>query len=694
MSEQAAVETKLAEAQSRAPSPVFMIAPEMPASIPISDIVSSKLGRGILNRYGEENLSAACSNQEELVRVILEELKSAEEFARACEPIVVSLEKCKEGKPMCEHVKRLPGEEASCPPDIAILTEACMKRKLASLLERRAEDERRLPLECERDWEYNKKDILYGCEDRKKAAELQCNEELFVADCIKHRSPCKEFAITKDFAENCAKQNGRVDRVMNPQGCVVDVKCLVTSPAPSPVPSPSAVVSPSPSPSPSATPNASSSPVPVVSPNATASPTPSPTQLPNETVSPTPSPTTQANLSKRTSITGFATGTGQPTPEQQCREKWAQNRDNYARYCEQLRTNPHMACDTGDYIKRCVAKRNEQREKEYVEVDMRRICEIEVKMNMVQFERFCSDAERGYEKCLKNSDEACKSVERQLETCREMMSGANVEKAVREVVSNTCKFKPVREQVKVRPIELNEVPPAEVILVVVAVPEQFSGEDEARLRAAVESVEGYYVVGGMRIYSARVRANGFEALKSLNFVKDVKIDHVSRAIETKRMDRLDKTIEVLEASRELVSSDFQPWFEHEQSNLLDAKKEINELNQPKNLVYMVLQFLGMQAQQERADAAKLKAQTAKLLGTVDSMGKLAQQVSDISVQAALLAQMKELREQAVQITQLADEKERNSIGFLSLITNLFRGSYVTSAQKTAGPMPVESYGRT
>ncbi|MBI5036277.1 hypothetical protein HZC09_02945 [Candidatus Micrarchaeota archaeon] len=344
-----------------------------------------------------------------------------------------------------------------------------------------------------------------------------------------------------------------------------------------------------------------------------------------------------------------------------------------------------------DYIKRCVARRNEQREKEYVEVDMRRICEIEVKMNMMQFERFCSDAERGYAECLEKSEQGCISIESQLEKCKEMMSGAEVEKAVREVVSNACKFRQVRKQIKVTPVELNEVPPSEIVPAVVAVPEGINSEDEARLRAAVDAVEGYYVVGGLRIYSVRIRANMFEALKSMGFVKDVKIDQVSRtlsaAANTAGMDRLGTTIEVLEASRALVPADFQPWFEHEQSNLLDAKAEINSLSQPKNLVYTLLQLFGMQAEQERKDAASLREQTTKLLSTIDSIDKLAQQVGDISVQAALLGQISELREQAGQISKMASDKENNAGGFLSILANLFGGKFMTATPKMAQPGP-------
>ncbi|MFA6048784.1 MAG: hypothetical protein WC792_02450 [Candidatus Micrarchaeia archaeon] len=480
-----------------------------------------------------------------------------------------------------------------------------------------------------------------------------------------------------------------------------------------------------------ATPVPTEAPTPAPTVEPTAAPTPAPTEAP--TPAPTPAPTAeptpgqQANASayvsrkigmalldnfqppypgapmdfanpmpqQSTSSGGFGQGS-YPQPSQpafdaaaMCRDRWQREQQMLKRQCEQSKTNKgpwgisdaSAFCSGDAFVQACSADRMRYGPSDAAGVDFAKLCAKETKFVLRDLTRFCKESNRGYEDCLNRTKQGCDFAQKQYDRCKEEASESRVRELVKRVAEKECRFSQYRFGVQLEQKGVSDFSSNDVVPVVIAVSDGVSESDASAIRGMVESVQGYYTISGMRLYSARVRASRFGELKQLPFVQDVQIDNLARAVQGAQSPQqaqagapeLPKAIAALEASKGLVPDELKPWLGVEQDRLLnvtDSLQQIGKTDSEKGAIYQFQWLLGMTAQREKDEAQKLGEQESKLNQSIASLEQLSERVDDVTVKAAMQEQVKELKARQENIRSMAREREKFSSGILSLFSNI------------------------
>jgi thiol-disulfide isomerase/thioredoxin len=439
-------------------------------------------------------------------------------------------------------------------------------------------------------------------------------------------------------------------------------------------------------------------------------PAPTPVQTPQPTATMEPTPP-QGNFSSAGGIfgffgqiTGFLTGaTSQPeyrqapqSPEEACKMKWNDNKENFRHECEKAKANPasncpwnicdpKAFCSHDAFVGECAKARNSNFEKGAEGVDFSRLCKLEVDFKTKNMGKFCKDKDEGYEKCRTESEDRCRRLSEQNEKCAQMIDIPNRRELLTRMVSKYCKMAPLKTKIKVEQREITDFSPSEAVPAIVATSPDISPEQEGRLRAATQKVDGYVAVGDMRLYFVTVSASGFGDLRKLPFVKDAKLDHIKRALgmpsdgrkaPSLPAGRIDSALTTLEASKQLVDPTLAPWVSAEQDRLLNVSEELSELDnesRKKDLGYSLQWFLGMQAKKEKEEAARMSAQREKLAGSISSLEQILGQVEDVAVRAKLAEQVEQLKSQRDELDRGAKGKEKSASGLFSMVAGLWGG---------------------
>ncbi len=340
-------------------------------------------------------------------------------------------------------------------------------------------------------------------------------------------------------------------------------------------------------------------------------------------------------------------------------------------------------CSHDTFLQKCVEGRSAQMGSAQG-VDFNKLCELESKFNLKSMERFCKDQSRGYEDCISQTSKQCEYMQQQLAKCKEMTDSARLKELLAKIVGKFCKMAPLKSRIKVEQKDIGDFSSAEIVPVVAATKDGISAEEEQKLKSVAESVDGYVSVSGLRLYSVKVRASRFNELKSLPFVQDAKLDHVRRAMESgggagqpagpQQTQRLDDAISTLEASKDLLDSDLAPWVSAEQDRLMGVSSELQTIDnesKKKDAFYQVQWFLGMQAEREKNDAARIAEQKSKLEKSIASLEQVAGQVEDVAVRSQLEEQVKDLKAQLAEMDKSSKEKDKYASGLVDLIAHLF-----------------------
>ncbi len=465
-----------------------------------------------------------------------------------------------------------------------------------------------------------------------------------------------------------------------------------TPQAQTPLPTPSTTLTPAPTPEPT--------PVP------TPEPTPVPTQQPAQ--EPTPAP--QTNFSKRNTApySGLIIAyPGDFVPDRQsdqkpfdakemCRQEWQRRKYDLERDCKQMEkggegpfgsSDPAAFCTKDSFLKTCRDNRINNGFgyglREVSDVDFESICQVESKRILREMTRFCKESQGGNERCKEMVEQKCSFVKRQLSTCKELSEVSRSEQLVSKAVENYCRrAKYIGSTGRYSLPSYRQPGQSDEVPVVVAVSSGISASDEAALKQKVSSMQGYVTAGGVRLYSVRIPASSLEVLKSLPFVQDAQFDSVRYSLEKtggtgmaaggpeKQGGNFRDVMVSLEASKAFAPSDVKPWLSSEQDKLAQVTDEVasvRDSDEQKDVGYKLTWFLGMQAQREKEEAAKLAGQTEKLDKTISSLESLAGQAEDLTLKAALQEQVAQLRKQREELQAMAKQKQDGAGGLLSII---------------------------
>ncbi|MEK6954661.1 MAG: hypothetical protein AABX01_06630 [Candidatus Micrarchaeota archaeon] len=146
------------------------------------------------------------------------------------------------------------------------------------------------------------------------------------------------------------------------------------------------------------------------------------------------------------------------------------------------------------------------------------------------------------------------------------------------------------------------------------------------------------------------------------------------AAATAEKDEIGRSIGVLTGNDQALSDDLKPWASTEATGLADTKQKLDALEnaeKQKDAAYGMAKFLGLKAEQENKEAEELKAQADKLATTTGRLEKLAEQVDDEALKAALLEQIQELKDRKTELDKKSEGKRSSANGIFSALKGLF-----------------------
>ncbi len=426
--------------------------------------------------------------------------------------------------------------------------------------------------------------------------------------------------------DKCKQQGGSIQEQRDSQGCVASITCTTAQPTP-----------------------------------ATTAVTPQPTATPANRI-----------ISQRgpAPYSGFIAAR---SAEEACVQEWERNQPQFQRQCEDYRRGGNAnICNKDSFVASCRQEELNRMVNERGKVNYDRVCELEAKRAARDLERYCKDSQQGRSRCIEETERNCESGRRQIARCKELTGTDKVKEAIANAVAKKCRLERDRQRINLRTDDASTLPEGEAIPVVVAVKETISADEVRQLEQAVQRVEGFYTISGLRIYSVVVKASGFSGLmKQLPFVVDAKLDHVTRSLQALeksegRLSGLDRTVTALQATQQLLPTDQRNLVEYEADNVAKTKQKMAEVSKDKGFGYGLQQVLGMKAEQEKKEAEELKAESERLTKTIERLKQLVQQVDDVALQGVLSEQIKDLEAQQKSIQAKADAKKKGAAGLFSL----------------------------
>jgi hypothetical protein len=171
-------------------------------------------------------------------------------------------------------------------------------------------------------------------------------------------------------------------------------------------------------------------------------------------------------------------------------------------------------------------------------------------------------------------------------------------------------------------------------------------------------------------------ANALGDLRALEWVLEVKVDHVRRVIEVAPIEiraeiKPEHYLPKFEALKELekIPDEVEPHISEVETEIIRVSEEIKE--RERGFGHMIKWFLGLAADVEKQDAKFLREKVQELLDVATKLRVLSETVTNIDAKAVLLEQAELLEAQAEQLQEKSAQKERNAGGLLALIANLF-----------------------
>ncbi|MBI5884486.1 hypothetical protein HZB89_00125 [archaeon] len=99
-----------------------------------------------------------------------------------------------------------------------------------------------------------------------------------------------------------------------------------------------------------------------------------------------------------------------------------------------------LVCSKEKFVENCISKSKEQFTSGYASTNVGKICELETKLNIKQLKRFCTDVERGKEDCVKQAEQGCEMVQKQLDNCKENSGPEAVKKIIQKKTHEMCTY--------------------------------------------------------------------------------------------------------------------------------------------------------------------------------------------------------------------------------------------------------------
>jgi hypothetical protein len=299
-------------------------------------------------------------------------------------------------------------------------------------------------------------------------------------------------------------------------------------------------------------------------------------------------------------------------------------------------------------------------------------------------EYVCEQLRENYERCLEFQEKCaqrCERIDKLATECKAAL--ADKEALVANIVEFIWEHCQLIGHFHVLPAEVEEVenetiPPAEIQPVII-VTKPLTPEQESKIKALVEKLEQIYK-DDTWVYRAFVRANKIEDLRELDFVLTVKIDHIMRAAERGAFKKLpelpdfapqvDKVLPVLESVKEKVEVELQPVITEVETEILNHTQEItakNKEEKARGIGYVILKFLGLQANSERKDAAFLEEKAKGISKVVNDLKEIAKTEERPEIKALILEQVEKLQENIDTISARAEAKRKGAFGIWSLL---------------------------
>ncbi|MBI5229370.1 hypothetical protein HY991_04620 [Candidatus Micrarchaeota archaeon] len=464
------------------PAPVGM-PPMMPKDIPVEEMVMGRLGEMVFSKFDPDEIEKLCPDEEKVVSTIFSYLSDMK-LEVLCEPISEGLESCVKAKEMCGSIKSGEGfgeapmvdtgdEEsprASCPPDKNVLIEYCKKRFTKEYKEKIKEFDEEASTRCELQWEMEKTHLLRDCEKMKEWSQRTEPYQRMPEQRSYEPMKCPSVASQpREWYDDCYRRGGRVESGTDNQGCPKPPLC-VTPQEPAPASPPPATTTPPPEGVPSPTPFETTTsieqttitqPVPTTTQEATTT-TEQPPTLPPEVTQTTASEAS----TQEAPVSGFAViakglgdlvapllqiATGSPSVAPQPAgggfgggQAPAQGKSDGSRSMGEPRGPFGLSltdsCDQTKFTAKCVEESKKQFKEGMSGRNMDRICELEVKLNIKHFERFCKEKDKAYDMCVKRTGEGCSFIEKQLSKCKEKTTPNEIKAAIRKKARYFCMF--------------------------------------------------------------------------------------------------------------------------------------------------------------------------------------------------------------------------------------------------------------
>lgn len=102
-------------------------------------------------------------------------------------------------------------------------------------------------------------------------------------------------------------------------------------------------------------------------------------------------------------------------------------------------------CSKESFVSSCIKTKQGEYASEFTSLNVEKICELETKLNIRQFKKFCTEQEKGKENCVKQADEGCKFIGEQLNKCKENATPENLKKMIKKKAHEACTFAKLSE---------------------------------------------------------------------------------------------------------------------------------------------------------------------------------------------------------------------------------------------------------
>ena len=326
-------------------------------------------------------------------------------------------------------------------------------------------------------------------------------------------------------------------------------------------------------------------------------------------------------------------------------------------------------CDKTKYRDKCMEQAKKHINFEGMITGAEEMCGKMAKRALLDMEMGCKRMDLDYRRCKADTEMRCNKVQEAVDKCHAISSP----EAIRDVIVKKAKYecRMMGLSVRARQVDLSELEMDDIIPVTVAVDSAVTEVQIEQLKEYMADITSEDKGKDITLLRGFTTMADFKNIESLtNFVYGVEVDTLSLVGESAEGNNVMKAISTLEASKAMVSDDYQMWIEHEQGNILDAEDKAMELEDAdagKGIGYRFQKFLGIMKEREEAEAQELDAQAAKIDESIISIEELIEQVEDVSVKAALQDQLSLLEDRKEELGAMAEAKQKGAAGFFGML---------------------------